>query len=831
MPKLTIDKREIEVPKGTKVIEAADRLGIAIPRFCYHPALGSVGACRMCAVMFGEGPVKGIQMSCMIDAQDGMVVSTDHPEAVAFRKQIVEWLMVNHPHDCPVCDEGGQCLLQDMTVSAGHALRRYRGKKRTYRDQYLGPFVQHEMNRCIQCYRCSRFYQEFAGYRDLGPMQIAYRVYFGRHSDGALQSPFAGNLVDICPTGVYTDKPARFFGRRWDFERGPSLCINCSLGCRTVGSARLRRVVMMEAEFSSRVNGYFICDRGRHGFHYASHPERPRRPRVSGQDRSWEDALARAAETLASIARRSGPASIAAAASPRTSMENLAMLGRLCQVQGWPAPRCFPHPSLEHKVRAAVSRLDDTIALSQREMESSDLVVIIGTDLVNEAPMAALPIRQAWRKGATVIVLDPRPVFLPFDFHHLPVHPGEIDGYLKALVRKALDGADPAALPSDASAFFGSLPREYPDTHHGDGLALAEEKLKLSRRPVLVCGTDIVPTSTPSLAAELALLLKAAKGSAGVFYVLPGANAFGASLLTGETGGLLGILDDIEGGRVRALIVLESDPLREYPNRERVEEALRKLECLVVLDYLPSLTAKSALIFFPTQTLYETESSFVNQEGRIQFAGPFFSGGEPLNQVSGGGHPPRVFETDIPGGEPRPAWSVLGDLAGDLTPGHRDPTFSSLWDRVKAEHAAFSGVVPFADPEGRRVIPERPSGRSFGDSPDSERHPPSPRDHDFLLWPVEWTFGTEELSLYSDPIRRAEEEPFLSMHADDASDLGLREKDNVRLPVGGGTVDIELRTHKKMARGVLFLPRHRALDWQKFTEVPAKIGKNDIRKV
>ena len=241
MPKLTIDDIEIDVPEGTKVIEAAERIGIMIPRFCYHPALGSVGACRVCAVNFLDGPVKGIKMSCMESAQDGMVVSTTDPEAMAFRQYVIEWLMLNHPHDCPVCDEGGHCLLQDQTVSCGHGIRRYMGKKRTYRDQDLGPFVQHEMNRCIHCFRCRRFYQEFAGYRDLGAMQIGHRMYFGRFSDGPLESPFAGNLIDVCPTGVYTDRPARFKGRRWDFERGPSLCLHCSLGCNTIGSARYRR--------------------------------------------------------------------------------------------------------------------------------------------------------------------------------------------------------------------------------------------------------------------------------------------------------------------------------------------------------------------------------------------------------------------------------------------------------------------------------------------------------------------------------------------------------------------------------------------------------------
>jgi NADH-quinone oxidoreductase subunit G len=240
MPKITIDGQAIEVPAGTKVIEAAERLGIFIPRLCYHPALGSVGACRLCACAFLEGPVRGVNMSCMVEAQEGMVVSTTAPEALDFRRDVIEWLMANHPHDCPVCDEGGHCLLQEMTVSGGHGVRRYTGRKRTYRDQDLGPLVQHEMNRCIHCYRCRRFYQEVAGGRDLGALGIANRTSFGRFADGPLESPFSGNLIDLCPTGVFTDKVSRYKGRRWDFQRSPSLCTDCSLGCATIVSARYR---------------------------------------------------------------------------------------------------------------------------------------------------------------------------------------------------------------------------------------------------------------------------------------------------------------------------------------------------------------------------------------------------------------------------------------------------------------------------------------------------------------------------------------------------------------------------------------------------------------
>ncbi len=835
MPKLKIDNLEIEVPKGTKVIEAADRLGIPIPRFCYHPALGSVGACRMCAVMFGEGPVKGIQMSCMIDAQEGMVVSTRHPEAVAFRRQVIEWLMVNHPHDCPVCDEGGQCLLQDMTVSSDHGIRRYRGRKRTYRDQYLGPLVQHEMNRCIHCYRCSRFYQEFAGYRDLGPMQIAYRTYFGRHQGGVLESPFAGNLVDICPTGVYTDKPARFHGRRWDFQRGPSLCINCSLGCHTVGSARLRRVVMMEAEFSEAVNGYFICDRGRHGFQYAGHPERPRRPRIGTRETSWREALEGAADALGRIGKKDGANSIAALTSPRSSLENLAMLRRVCRIQGWKQPIVFTTSSLDQKVRTVVSRLDESIAVSQREIENSDFILIAGADPVNEAPMVVLAMRQAVRRGAAVAVLDPRPVFLPFEYEHIPVSPGEINGCLSTLVRRALEGYDPAPLGANAALFYRALPPEYASSRLQDRLSFAEEKLKKSHRPVLVCGTDLVPVSTPLLAADHALLLKGAKGSAGLFFVLPGANAFGAALLAPEEGSLARIVKEIEEGTVRALVVVENDPYRTYPNRKRWEQAVSRLDFMLVMDYLPTLTAQAAHVFFPTATLFETESSFVNQEGRLQFARPFFAGGTPVEQISHGGHPPRVFSPEIPGAEPRPAWQVLLELAPSLS-GDKEPTglnAEAMWQRMKEDYPFLSDVRPYESVEGLRILPERSRAVSFGDPTPflpSKGKGEEIKGKDFLLLPVDWTFGTEELSDYSEPIRQVEKPPCIYLQAEDAYLMGLKEQDRIRLLLDGGSLEVDLKTPTNMARGVLILPRHRKLEWQKFKEVPARISPDRIEK-
>jgi NADH-quinone oxidoreductase subunit G len=824
MPRLIIDRREIEVAPGTTVIEAAARLGIVIPRFCYHPALGPVGACRVCAVRFLQGPVKGVEMSCMVDAHDGMVVSTTDPEAVEFRRYVIEWLMLNHPHDCPVCDEGGECLLQDETVSGGHGLRRYRGRKRTYRDQHLGHFVQHEMNRCIHCWRCRRFYQEFAGYRDLGAMQIANRTYFGRYRDGALESPFAGNLVDLCPTGVYTDKPSRFKGRRWDLERAPSLCLHCSLGCNTVGSARYREMLRQEARFSGAVNGYFICDRGRYGFAYANHPERPRRARVAGREVPWEEGLKEAAARLAALVEKHGPGTVACLGSARSSLETQGQLQRFCRLLNWPAPAFFADPDAARLVKKAAARLDAGLAVSLRDIESADFVAVVGADPVNEAPMLALALRQARRRGATVAVLDPRPVTLPLEFVHLALAPAHLDLGLAVLVKGGLErAAAEGKLAPGAAQFFEQLPSLYqPDPWLQDRLAALWPSLEHSRKPVMVCGTGIVRETTADLAADLTRLLQAGEKQAGLFYLLPGANAFGAALvrpnpLNGDKN-LGEIIEDIESGSVKALILVESDPFWDYPDGERLARALEKLELLVALDYLPSVAVSRAQVVLPTLTHFERAgSSFINQEARVQAAAPVHYGGAPLALVSDGKHPPRTFLGCVPGGDPRPAWQVLSELYQALT-GREGWQMDDLWDWLAEQNPVFSRAASRAqEPQGVRLLPEAPAAPEFPAALAPEAPPPE----DVLeLLLVDETYGTEELSSYSSFTRQVEELPRLLISSHDLCRLGLCTGGKVDLQLPGGTITVELKAEENQAPGVLVLPRHRALAWQKITERP-----------
>ncbi|HEY5973609.1 MAG TPA: NADH-quinone oxidoreductase subunit NuoG [Geobacteraceae bacterium] len=502
MARLTIDNIPVEVPAGSNVLEAARRAGIWIPHFCYHPALGSVGACRLCAMKFVEGPVKGVQMACMVPAQDGMVVSTTDTDAARLRQLVIEWLMLNHPHDCPVCDEGGECLLQDYTVAGGHGVRRFAGSKRTHVNQELGPHIEHEMNRCIQCYRCARFYQEYAGGSDFGVLGSASRVYFGRFRDGELASPFAGNLVDICPTGVFTDKTARFRARYWDYQLAPSVCPHCSLGCTTTPAARYRELLKVMARRNDAVNGWFICDRGRFANSEVNDPARPRTPLVDGRETSWDGALDAFLGRLAEVQELYGPESIAVVGSPRLALEGSALLPRLAVALG-AGTLSFFTGCAEAALAAAIAAMPPERRASQAAVRAADCIVVADCDLLEEGPMLALALRQAWRSGARLFAVGQTPV-----------------EELARTLAVAIDRVD----------------------------SLAAVPLEQSKRPVVITGS----WGTAALVAEAVAM------GAALAVCLAGPNAFGASLIAREHGALP--LDEaVASGRIKGIIAIEAD--------------------------------------------------------------------------------------------------------------------------------------------------------------------------------------------------------------------------------------------------------------------------------
>jgi NADH-quinone oxidoreductase subunit G len=636
MPKIIIDNLSLDVPEGTNVLEAARSIGITIPHFCWHPALGKAGACRVCAVKMLEGPVKGIQMSCMLPAQDGMVVSTTDPEAVALRRAVIEWLMINHPHDCPVCDEGGECQLQDYTIAGGHGIRRYDGLKRTHVNQYLGPYIEHEMNRCIQCYRCVRFYQEYAGGTDFGVLGRAGSVYFGRQQDGPLQSPFSGNLADICPTGVFTDKTARFRARYWDYDMAPSVCPGCSLGCNTVPMARYRELLKITARRNDAVNGWFICDRGRFSNAAVNAPDRPRQALVDGKALGMEAALDALLERLSGFIGLNSSSSLAIIGSSRMSQEAAIMAARLRMVTG-AGTLCY---SGDRVTAEAVALLTPDNAASQEDVRQADLVAILECNLLNEAPMMALAVRQAWRNGAKVYVVDGD---APFD---------SAQG-----TESWLSGVE-------------ALPFEFVRVAALAGIPFSE-----ATNRVVICGANRkglngIKSTVPE-GVKLA-------------FILNGPNAFGTALL-GSVQGAVSLPEALAGGTIKGIIALEADLPAELSPGIRV---------LAAADWLPTPLLERAEVILPVTSWVEMDGTYINNEGRAQRFKQVMRPGLPVSGLTPELHPPRIHRHAPPGGDMLPSWEVVSELLKRLGDEQSmEEHFGEKWKLLGSLDADSEGIM------------------------------------------------------------------------------------------------------------------------------------------
>ncbi len=337
-------------------------------------------------------------MSCMTPATDKTWISIERRGSQGFRASVVEWLMINHPHDCPVCEEGGHCHLQDMTVMTGHNKRRYRFTKRTHQNQELGPFIAHEMNRCIACYRCVRYYKDYAGGTDLGVFGAHDNVYFGRVEDGVLESEFAGNLTEVCPTGVFTDKThSERYTRKWDMQFAPSICQQCAAGCNISPGERYGEIRRIENRFNGEVNHYFLCDRGRFGYGYVNRKDRPRQPLLVKENQvlGVDAALDKAADLLARHR-------LIGIGSPRASLESNHALRELVGAEHFYSG--IAAAELENLLLIRDILRDGPLPTpSMREIEEHDAVFVLGEDLTQTAARLALALRQAVKGKATEI--------------------------------------------------------------------------------------------------------------------------------------------------------------------------------------------------------------------------------------------------------------------------------------------------------------------------------------------------------------------------------------------------------------------------------------------
>ncbi len=732
MAKIFVDGKEYEVDGKDNLLHACLSLKLNLPYFCWHPALGSVGACRQCAVkqFKDEKDTRGrLVMACMTPATEGTRIAIEDPDAREFRRSITEWLMVNHPHDCPVCDEGGECHLQDMTLMTGQVYRRYAGLKRTFRNQYLGPFVNHEMNRCIQCYRCVRFYREYAGGRDLDAFNLRNHVFFGRHEDGVLESEFSGNLVEVCPTGVFTDNTLKqHYTRKWDLMTAPSVCVHCAVGCNTILGERgglLRRV---RNRFNSEVNGYFLCDRGRYGYGFVNSDRRIRQPllrRTAGEQAApaaTEDVRSRLTSLLAEPSRLIG------IGSPRASLEANYALRTLVGADRF-------HLGMSGSEARLVAEILDVLrkgparSPSLREVEESDAVFILGEDVTNTAPVLALALRQAARSASFEAAAKLR----ISEWDDEAVRRGGADAhtpfFLATLTATRLDDVATEVLraaPDNIARLGFAVARtldelapavpDLPDAMRAQAERIAAQ-LRQAKRPLIVSGTGCGSEAVLQAAADAAWALCAGGRAAQLALSVPECNSMGAGLIGGDS--LEAAFRTVQEGRADTVIILENDLFRRE-EADAVRAFLSAARHVIVIDHLMHETAAQAEVVLPAATFAESEGTLVSSEGRAQ-----------------------RFEKVLPGEPPvQESWRWLRDMMRDI--GRTD---GSAWQTIDDVAAACAGTMPMfqgiqkaAPPHDLRLVgekvprqPHRYSGRTALGHDHNVHEPKPPEDPDSPL--------------------------------------------------------------------------------------------------
>ncbi|HEY9528416.1 MAG TPA: NADH-quinone oxidoreductase subunit NuoG, partial [Anaerolineales bacterium] len=638
MATLYIDDQPYEVKPGKNLLETCLSLGFDLPYFCWHPALGSVGACRQCAIKVyknEEDKTGRLIMSCMEPVADNQRISIADAEASAFRANVIEWLMTNHPHDCAVCDEGGSCHLQDMTVMTGHAYRRFRYKKRTYQNQNLGPFLNHEMNRCIQCYRCVRFYRDYAGGHDLEAFASKNHVYFGRHEDGTLENEFSGNLAEVCPTGVFTDKTLKeHYTRKWDLTTAPSVCHHCSLGCNTIAGERYGSLRSITARYHGEVNGYFLCDRGRFGYEFTNAPDRIREPLIAKQPVNAEKMVEAVSATLLSH-------KVIGIGSPRASLESNFALKTLVGSDNFYLGVSVDEFNLGELI-LKILREGSVRTPSMREVEKADAVFVLGEDLTNTAPMMALAVRQAVRQkpleeiskasipqwhdaAAREIIQDKKgPLFIASvsetKLHEVATgvyHAAPDDiARLGYAVAHLLDPSLPVVnnLSEEAAMFARNI----------------ADALRSAKRPVIISGMSCDCATVIKAAANVSWALHTINPGTGIVFTAPECNSMGLTMMGGHR--LNSAFNAVMNDHADAVIVLEND-LYRHAKTDVVDKFLRKCKQVIVIDHTPSATSDKATVILPAGTFAESDGTLVNNEGRAQ---RFFQvhEGSPLIQES-----------------------------------------------------------------------------------------------------------------------------------------------------------------------------------------------------
>ncbi len=753
MIEIELDGKKVEVVEGSMIMHAADNAGTYIPHFCYHKKLSIAANCRMCLVDVEKAPKP--MPACATPVTQGMIVRTKSAKALQAQKGVMEFLLINHPLDCPICDQGGECQLQDLAVGYGASSTRYNEEKRVVFHKNVGPLISmEEMSRCIHCTRCVRFGQEVAGVMELG------MIHRGEHSEittilgETIDSELSGNMIDVCPVGALTSKPFRYSARTWELSRRKSVSPHDSTGANLIVQVKNNQVMRVVPLENEDVNECWVADRDRFSYEALNGPERLTAPMVkqggSWQATDWPTALEYIARSLKQIKADQGAASIGALGSAHSTVEELHLLAKLVRGLG--------SENIDHRTRHAdfsatqgVRWLGTSIA----SLSNLQRVLVVGSFLRKDHPLFAQRIRQAARKGAKV-----HSIHAVHDDWLMPVAT-QLSAAPSQWVQALADVAVAVAQAKGANAPLAGQAGEAAQ-------AIASSLLSGERKAVLL---GSAAAQHPDAASLLALANWIAEQTgASVGFLGEAANSVGAQLVAAQpgNGGLNAgqMLGAAAGGALKACLLLNLEPALDAHNGAAANAALSAMDLVVVMSPFKTAGVDVADLMLPIAPFTETSGTFVNAEGRVQ---SFHGVVKPL-------------------GETRPAWKLLRVLGNMLDlKGFDFETSEDVRSEALGDVASIPARLSNA---GGAAVPGTASGATLE------------RIADVPIYATD-SLVRRATSLQLTADARA---PVASLPPALWSQLGLNDGDKVRVSQGAAMVVLGARVDSTLAAGTVRVP-------------------------
>ena len=628
MVEIELDGQKVEVVEGSMVIHAAEKANVYIPHFCYHKKLSIAASCRMCLVDVEKAPKP--MPACATPVTQGMVVRTKTEKAIKAQQSVMEFLLINHPLDCPICDQGGECQLQDLAVGYGGSSSRYSEEKRVVQAKDIGPLIStEEMTRCIHCTRCVRFGAEIGGDMELGMINRGEHSEITTIKGDSVDSELSGNMIDICPVGALTSKPFRYSARTWELSRRKSISPHDSTGANLIVQVKNHKVMRVVPLENEAVNECWIADRDRFSYEALNGPDRLTRPMLKQggqwQEVDWQTALEYVANGIKSVREKHGADAVGALVSPHSTLEELFLASRLIRGLG--------SDSIDYRLRHAeftpfegVRWLGTSIA----SLSTLQSVLVFGSNLRKDHPLFAQRIRQAARHGCAVHAVNS----VAYDWA-MPVTTSVVvpaSGWMRMLAQIAAAVAEVKAI---------ELPQDIAETVGEPARAIAASLLAGERKAILLGNGAAHHAQASSI---LALVQWIATHTGATFgYLSEAANTVGAQFVGAQPLGKGFNAAEMLAGKVKAALLLNTEPTLDSVAGVRATLDLSAVDMVVTLSpFKTNLEFSDVLL--PIAPFTETAGTFVNAEGRVQ---SFHAVVKPL-------------------GETRPAWKILRVLGNLL---------------------------------------------------------------------------------------------------------------------------------------------------------------------